>query len=119
MCVQDIKIGRTTQCNSKLFVANNTAPVLLFAANPDRVAIAVGYVQGGTIASASFAVLREGTGQVAGVILGVSAWTPYAETTIERRGKIIQGEIWGNGNDAGSAQIIATETILLQELDKI
>lgn len=119
MCKEDVRIGRATGTNTGVVPCDGTALQQVFRNNPDRIALAVGYRDGFSSAGTSYCILRAGTKFNDPVIAVISGGQPSVVVTIEQLGLLIQGEVWGQGNDGTLPTAIVTEVFLLKDLKDV
>lgn len=119
MCVQDIKIGRTTEVTAFPLTDVHQTGVSICGPDADRIAVSIGYgVNTAMGATASFCIGIKINGSLVG-ICGLSSARPTHTVRIEDIGTAIQQELFAVSNFLTTQAVTVFTTRLRKELDKI
>lgn len=116
MCKEDIKIKRQTATRSVTVSVASGAIAPAFAANPDRVAITIGYIGAPAAAGGNYQAAVGGN-VVGGPILAAISWGhPCDRAKIEDIGSAITLPISLYGIDGNAPNVVLTEIFFTHAL---
>jgi len=104
--MEEFRIGRATASESRLVTVSNGASVLIAAADPKRIALAVSKGATGTVLLGP-----QGVTLAAGRGASLTDGSPTIMMTLETHGRMVQQQwnAWGDG--AANAVLVTTSTL--------
>lgn len=119
MCKEDVRIKRSTATNTVKITDGSGAFNAVFPANPNRVAIVLGYVFPPNLGGGSLAQLYAGPTNAAAIMGGISNGQPSNVLRIEDLGQLITYPVYLSSWDGNNAPVTVTEVFFTESLDRV